>query len=118
MQIAFVVEIGHPRRELVGANWPRLARLALCRRSDQLIVSHLGLALRLAVDRPRGPVVMRRGVLGAFIAMREHAEAELRIFIEHLALWGRVVEGRGEEAGVAQQLLKAHADLAAPGGPR
>ena len=118
VQVAFVVEIGGARRELVRAHGARLAGLAFGRGGHQLVVRHLGLARGLAVDRPRRPVVMRRRVLRSLVAVREQAEAEIRVLVEHLALRRGVVEVGVNERPVAQQLLEPHADLAAPGGAR
>src|SRR6185436_10884770 len=91
-----------------------LAGLALCGGLDQRVVGHVGLALRLAVDRPRGAVVVRRRGLGALVRVGEDAEAELRILVEDLALRRRVGQVLSDEAAVLQKPLEAAGDLLAP----
>src|SRR5687768_17309044 len=116
VQVPLVVQIGVARRELVGAQRPRLAGLVLGGGGDQRVVGHLGFPLGLPIDRPGRPVVVRRGFLGAGVVVREDAEAELGILVQHLALGGLLVHRGGNELRVAQQLLQPHADLAPPGG--
>src|ERR1044071_8239795 len=114
VEVALVVEVGGAGRELVGAQRLRLARLVGACRRDERIVGHLGLALRLAVDRPGGAVVVRRRVLRALVLVREDAEAELGVLVKHLALRGLSIQSCRNEIGIAQQRLQAHADLAPP----
>src|SRR5438094_668606 len=85
MQIALVIEPGHARRQLVRANRARLARLLAAGRRDKLVVGHLGFALRLAVDRPRRAMIVRRRVLRAVVGVREDAEAELGVLVKDAA---------------------------------
>src|SRR2546422_804911 len=118
MQIALVIEPGHALRQLVRADRARLARLLPAGRRDESVVGHLGFAFRLAVDRPRRAVIVRRRVLRAVVRVREDAEAELRVLIEHLALGRLVGEVRGEKLLVAEQRFHPVADLAPPGRSR
>src|SRR5688500_15980596 len=118
VQVAFVVEVRGAGGELVGAHGASLAGLALGRGRDQLVVRHLGLAHGLAVDRPRGPMVVRRGVLRPLVVVREHAEAEVGILVEHVALRGLFIEVLRDELGVAQELFETQADLPPPGRTR
>src|SRR6267378_3678304 len=85
MQIALVIEPGHARGQLVRANRARLARLLRAGRRDELVVGHLGFALRLAVDRPRRAMIVRRRVLSTVVGVREDAEAELGVLVKDVA---------------------------------
>jgi hypothetical protein len=58
-------------------------------------------------------VIVRRRILRAVVLVRKHAELELRVLIKHLALGGLLRDKSLHEVRVAQQLLQAHADLAA-----
>ena len=90
-----------------------LARLAVLRRLDELPVAHDRLALGLAVDRPVLAVIVRLALLGSVIDVGEDAEAELRIFVEDLALRHVVAEMLGDERAVGQHLAQQRADLVA-----
>jgi choline dehydrogenase len=61
---------------------------------------------------------MWRRVFGSFVAVREQAEAQVGILIEHLALRGVFIKILRNKLRVAQQLFEAHADLPPPGGAR
>src|SRR6267142_3887501 len=118
MQIALVVEPGHARRQLVRANRARLARLLPAGRRDELVVGHLGFALRLAVYRPRRAMIVRRRVLRAVVGVREDAEAELGVLVKDVAFRRLVVQAGLDEAFIEQGGLEARAELAPPGRSR
>ena len=71
-----------PGREHVGAGLPGFAGLAGRGRLHQRVVAHRGLALRLAVDRPRRAVVVRPAFLGPGVVVRQDAKAQLGILVE------------------------------------
>src|SRR5687767_5061214 len=112
MQVAFVVQVHGAGRELVGAQRPRLARLVAAGGRDERIVGHVGLAARLAVDRPRRAVVVRGRVLRALVRVGEDAETHFRVFVQHLALRRGLADLGGDEFRIAQELLEDDADLA------
>src|SRR6267378_2251213 len=117
MQIALVIEPGHARGQLVRANRARLARLLRAGRRDELVVGHLGFALRLAVDRPRRAMIVRRRVLSTVVGVREDAEAELGVLVKDVAFRRLLVQAGLDEAFVQQGSLEARAELAPPGRP-
>src|ERR1051326_8657363 len=110
MEIALVVDVGHPGLERVDAAALHLAGLVRRRRFELVPVAHLGLALGLAVDRPRMRVVVRLALLRAVIVVREDAEAELGIFEEDLALRHVVADVLRDERIVLQHVLDDVAD--------
>src|SRR6267143_99330 len=118
MQIALVIEPGHARGQLVRANRARLARLLRAGRRDELVVGHLGFALRLAVDRPRRAMIVRRRILRAVVRVREDAEAELRVLVKEVPFRRLVVQTGLNEAFIQQGSLETRAELAPPGRSR
>src|SRR3989454_799491 len=118
MQVALVIEPGHARRELVRADRARLARLLPAGRRDESVVGHLGFAFRLAVDRPRRAVIVRRRVLRAVVRVREDAEAELGVLVKDMAFRRLVVQTCLDEAFIQQGSLEMRAELAPPGRSR
>src|SRR5215472_8875572 len=114
MQVAFIVEIGHAGCEPVLPDGARLARLSFAGARHRLVIGHHRLAARLAVDRPRRAVVVRVAVLGAVVDMAKDAEAELRVFVQHLAVRHVIVEMCPDEGIVLQHLQNQAADLLAP----
>src|SRR6266446_4013780 len=118
MQIALVIEPGHARRQLVRADRARPARLLPAGRRDESVVGHLGFAFRLAVDRPRRAVIVRRRVLRAVVRVREDAEAELRVLVKDMAFRRLVVQTCLDEAFIQQGSLEMRAELAPPGRSR
>src|SRR5712691_7866099 len=118
MQVALVVEPGLARRQLVRANGARLARLLPAGRRDELVVGRLGFSLRLAIDRPRRAVIVRRRVLRAVVGVREDAEAELGVLVKDVPFRRLVVQTALDKAFIQQGGLEARADPAPPGRPR
>src|SRR6185437_16139104 len=114
VQHALVVEMRHAGLERVVADVARLARLAVMRALQALPVGHQGLALGLTVDRPGRAVVVRLAALRAAVDVRQDAEAELWVLVEHLALRHVVAEMRRDEILVPQHVLEQRANLLAP----
>src|SRR5437870_1500732 len=86
MQVALVVQVHRSRSELVSARCFGAARLVgACRRYER-IVGHVGLALGLAVDRPRRTVIVGRRILRALVLVGEDAETELAILVDDFSL--------------------------------
>src|SRR5207249_1078376 len=113
----FVVDVRHARLERVAPDVTHLAGRVGAGRMDERPVVHDRLAARLAVDRPRRPVIVRVALFDAVVHVGEDAEAELRIFVEDLALWHVVADVCGDERVVLQDVLDDLADLLAPRRP-
>src|SRR5262249_17879313 len=115
VEVTLVVDVGDARSELVGPGDARLARLVGPSGLDERVITHLGFTLRLAVDRPVWPMVVRRAALGAHVAVRKYAEAQLRILVQDLAFRRLVGDVGRDELLVLEILLQQGADLAAAG---
>ena len=114
MQIAFVVDVRDARRERVGLGGADLSYLGCAGGLEQRIVGHHRFPARLPVDRPVGPVIVRRRMLRALVVMRENAKSEPRVFIDDLAIAGRIGEVLVDERLVGQYLFEKFPDLLAP----
>ena len=80
---------------------------------------HVRVFRRLPVDRPRLAVIVRRRYARAVVAVREHLEAELRVFVEDFDPARRVVAATcAHEILVAEQTFEPFAHLLAPGRAR
>src|SRR5262249_48254209 len=111
VQIALVVDVGHPWLERVARREANLARLVRCGLRDERPVAHHGLAPRLPVDRPGRTVIVRIALLLALVRVGEDTEAELRILVEDLALGHVVSDVPGDERVVLEDLLHDLAHL-------
>src|SRR3546814_13534311 len=79
----------HPGLQRVGLDRLGLAGAPVLRWFDFAVFRHLGDALRLAVDRPGRPVVVRPAMLRALVDMRQDAETQLRVLVQDVT--GRIL---------------------------
>src|SRR5579862_2369132 len=111
VQISLVIKISHAGREPIFADRPRLTRLAFAGAGDRLVIGHNGLAGGLAVDRPRGSVIVRLAVFGAVIDVAQDTKAEFRVFVQDFAVGHVIAQVLFHEFAVFQHLADQGADL-------
>src|SRR5580700_10639505 len=115
MDGADVVDAGMARLETVALDLlePGLARAITA--VEPLVLAHVGILDRLAVDRPRAAVIVRRALVRLGIAVCQHDEAQVLVFVE-LARADRRGRSHGllDERLVGEQLLQQRTYLLPP----
>src|SRR5260221_14792484 len=78
---ADVVDAGMARLEAIGLDLlePGLARAVAA--VEPPVLAHVGVLWRLAVDRPRAAMVVRRALVRLGVAMRHHDETQLLVLV-------------------------------------
>src|SRR4029453_1759751 len=114
VHVALVVDLRHAGLERIAPGAADLAGHGRGGGLEHLPVAHHGGAVGLAVDGPGRAVVVRIALLGACVDVGEDAEAELRVFVEDLALGRPVAEMGVREGLVLEDVLDEGAYLLPP----